>query len=104
MQLTLTLTCPSTFTKSPSSADKREDFPDPTLPTIATNFFLLICKEILFRTGASSFVHLNVAESIVIGAFIFGFREIEFSSISSALKYLLILLSETKNYQQKLVI
>ena len=70
MHLTLTFTDPLTLCMSPRIADKREDFPDPTCPTIATSFFFLICKEIFLRVGASSLVHWNVPDSTTIGALI----------------------------------
>ena len=35
--LTLTVTCPWIFSISPSMADIKEDFPEPTVPTTATN-------------------------------------------------------------------
>lgn len=36
--LTLMVMCPWTFSISPSMADIKEDFPEPTVPTTATNW------------------------------------------------------------------
>jgi len=51
--LTLVLALPEIFSISPRKADTKELFPEPTVPTTATNFPVEIRKLMFDKVGAS---------------------------------------------------
>lgn len=69
MLLTLVLTLPETLSISPRKADTKELFPEPTVPTTATNWLDVILKLMFFNIGASAdSSQVNVPFSITRGS------------------------------------
>ena len=65
---TFVLTFPDFFSISPRKALRREDFPDPTAPTIATNEFSFTLRLILCSTSSPLFPQEKIPFSITIGS------------------------------------
>lgn len=65
------VTCPWTFSISPSMADIKEDFPEPTAPTTATNWpgvmsRFTLKKRRVFEGDEGSYSRVNRATSQII--------------------------------------